>query len=282
MVDFNMWAGYKLNISDLLSNPYVKVEDGSGQNHINIKDRLKVVRVRILAQVTFKYASEDGNYASMTLDDGTGNVRVKAWQNIKVVLETEKDDLIDIIAMVREWNGEVYLVPEVLRIVDNPELKTLRSLEILRFKKEIGIIDKETIEKEITSIKNQNNPDADDTDTDDGTSKSESKQSVSESVQELEIKNDEMIESSKKSEGSKIDVLKDRPETQDTESEPEEKTLRVLIIEMIEKLDDGDGAAIDDVLDSIKSPTKDTESIINELLSEGTCYEPRAGKIKVL
>ena len=300
MVDLNTQAAYKLNISDLKENTYVKDDNGKEPNYLNLADKIKVYRVRILARVTFKYSSEDGNYASITLDDDTGTIRVKAWQNIKSVLDTKKEDLVDMIALVREWNGEVYLVPEVLRIVDNPDMKTLRRLEILRFKKEEGILDKDTIQKEITSIKTSfgsesntvvsSDAKSDATDnTIDGRNKKEDnpdtiKSPINEQKSEqVKVAIPKPIENkitSQKPTDEKTTGTQD--DTSETSSENTEKPLRVRILEVIEKLDAGDGAAIDDVLESVKGPEKDTEEVINELLSEGTCYEPRAGKIKVL
>ncbi|MCK5289569.1 MAG: hypothetical protein KAJ56_01380, partial [Candidatus Aenigmarchaeota archaeon] len=142
---------YKLDISDIISSPYVKTEADLEPNYIDIAGKLRVIRVRILAKVTFKYISDDGNYASITLGDGKNSIRVKAWQDIKCLKETEKEDLIDIIANVREWNGEVYLVPEVLRKIDDPDFETLRRLEIQKFRKDMDLPEKKDIEKEIGS-----------------------------------------------------------------------------------------------------------------------------------
>lgn len=282
MVDLNMQAAYKLNISDLTENEYVKDDTGKEPNYLNLADKLKVYRVRILARVTFRYASEDGNYASITLDDDTGTIRVKAWQNIKAVLDTKKEDLVDMIALVREWNGEVYLVPEVLRIIDNPDMKTLRALEILRFKKDEGILDKATIQKEITELKTSIDPES--ATVKSSVDKADSKIVLDTSAQEPKEKTKK--ETIQKPIGNKMapetSTDEKTTDTQDEKSETPEKPLRVRILEAVEKLDEGDGAAIDDVLDSVEGPEKDSEGVINELLSEGTCYEPRAGKIKVL
>ena len=286
MVNLNTQAAYKLDISDLTDNKYVKDDTGKEPNYLNLADKIKVYRVRILARVTFRYASEDGNYASITLDDDTGTIRVKAWQNIKAVLDTKKEDLVDMIALVREWNGEVYLVPEVLRIVDNPDMKTLRALEILRFKKDECIMDKGTIQKEITALKTSIDPES--ATVKSSVDKADSKTVLDTSTQEPKEKTKK--ETIRKPIENKIpqETSKDKEtiETSDSASKKDagatEKPLRVRILEAVEKLDEGDGAAIDDVLDSVDGPEKASEEVINELLSEGTCYEPRAGKIKVL
>ncbi|MBW6461899.1 MAG: hypothetical protein K0B07_02540 [DPANN group archaeon] len=288
MVNLKTQAAYKLNISDLTENTYIKDDTGKLTNYLDLGGKIKVYRVRLLARVTFMYASADGNYASITLDDDTGTIRVKAWQNIKMVLDTKNEDLVDIIALVREWNGEVYLVPEVLRIIDNPDIKTLRSLEILSFKKEEGILDKDTVQKEITLIKKSLNSESNQVvssvEDDDINQKIMIKTNVnvpkSENVKEILSTHIEKTIVSKKSPAKKTT---DIPELESKKiPEKKEKSLRVCMLDIIETLDEGDGAAIDDVIDSVNGSSKDSEAVINELLSEGTCYEPRAGKIKIL
>lgn len=41
-----------------------------------------------------------------------------------------------------------------------------------------------------------------------------------------------------------------------------------------------DGVTYGSVIENISAPEKDVESIINDLLAEGICYEPTPGKIK--
>ena len=209
MHDSKKIPAYKLNISDIVNNPYVKTDDEFEPNFIDLVGKLKVIRVRILAKVAFKYLSDDGNYGSITLDDGRCSVRVKAWQDVKCLKETEKEDLIDIIAKVREWNGEVYLIPEVMRKVDEPELEELRRLEILKFKKDIGLPEKEGIEKEIdTSIGK--------------------KTEIQEKKEEATVKPQEE---------TTADTPKESlPAKEDKKQKKEEKSLRVLVLEVIDKL----------------------------------------------
>ncbi|MEA2003426.1 MAG: hypothetical protein U9O53_00510 [archaeon] len=259
MHDSKKLPAYKLNISDIVNNPYVKTDGEFEPNFIDMAGKLKVIRARILAKVAFKYLSDDGNYGSITLDDGRCSVRVKAWQDIKCLKETEKEDLIDIIAKVREWNGEVYLIPEVMRKVDEQGLEELRRLEILKFKKSIGLPEKEGIEKEIDASTGE---------------KTETQEKKGEKKEEKTVKPQE--------EKADVNTPKENPPAKDETQKKEEKSLRVLVLEAIDKFDEGDGADFDDVIESVKGTEKEIEAIINEFLSEGTCYEPRAGKIKVL
>jgi uncharacterized protein len=57
-------------------------------------------------------------------------------------------------------------------------------------------------------------------------------------------------------------------------------TTRDKICDLIKKIDSGDGAAFDDILNSAND--KDAEKIINRLLENGDIFEVRPGKLKVL
>ncbi len=54
------------------------------------------------------------------------------------------------------------------------------------------------------------------------------------------------------------------------------------VLELVKELDDGEGCDYSEVIDQMDVEDDKIESVINDLLSDGTCYEPRPGKIKVL
>jgi hypothetical protein len=51
---------------------------------------------------------------------------------------------------------------------------------------------------------------------------------------------------------------------------------------LIEKLDAGQGCDYSELLEASKISEETMDSIINELLSDGVCFEPKPGKIKKL
>ncbi|MGM5487598.1 MAG: hypothetical protein ACQESG_01485 [Nanobdellota archaeon] len=66
----------------------------------------------------------------------------------------------------------------------------------------------------------------------------------------------------------------------DTETQESEATPTDAIYNLIKKADTGDGADIDDIIESSNNPN--AEKIINNLLVEGEIFEISPGKIKVL
>lgn len=89
-----------------------------------------MARARILATVVAKFIAEDENFASITLDDGTDTIRAKTFKTAKPIDSAEIGDIVDVIGKVKEWNEEIYIIPEIVHKIDNPNLELLRKLEL--------------------------------------------------------------------------------------------------------------------------------------------------------
>ncbi|MEM4605831.1 MAG: OB-fold nucleic acid binding domain-containing protein [Candidatus Pacearchaeota archaeon] len=98
-------------------------------------DGKKVVRVNVIANVVEKYVQEgDKKYASILLDDASGQMRMKVFgeEIIKFEKITE-GDTIKIIGILRNYNKEIYIYPEIIRKVD-PGWLLIRKLEVQKEK----------------------------------------------------------------------------------------------------------------------------------------------------
>lgn len=92
----------------------------------------KVSRVNLVASVTEKFLSEDGNYSAITIDDGSEAIRVKAFREaVDLLRGIEQGDLVLVIGKIKEFNGEIYINGEVVRKDIDKNLESLRKLEIL-------------------------------------------------------------------------------------------------------------------------------------------------------
>jgi len=74
--------------------------------------------------------AEDENFASITLDDTTDTIRAKVFKTAKPLDTVELGNLVDVIGKVREWNGEIYIIPEIVHKIEDPNLELLRRLEL--------------------------------------------------------------------------------------------------------------------------------------------------------
>jgi len=128
---------YKIRIGDILKGRPMR--DGEKFLFLEMGDR-KVVRVNVLANCVDKYIQEgERQFASLTVDDASGQIKLKAFgDDIGPLKDTLQGDTLQIIGNVREWNGELYVIPEVIKKVD-PQWLLVRKLEIQNSRKDLPV-----------------------------------------------------------------------------------------------------------------------------------------------
>jgi RPA family protein len=117
-----------MDIKSLYTGQYI-VQEGFNPNYIEINGE-RISRVRVLGTVIDKFLSEDGNYGTITLDDGTDTIRAKAFQDLRIIEPIEKGFVVELIGKIREYNAERYLQPEIIVKVEDPNFEVLRKLEL--------------------------------------------------------------------------------------------------------------------------------------------------------
>tara|TARA_Y100000034_G_C6906923_1_gene421173 strand:- start:1769 stop:2461 length:693 start_codon:yes stop_codon:yes gene_type:complete len=124
-------TAYRVRIKNLIEGEFLK-QEGFNPSYIIINGN-QVSRVNLIASVIGKYSTEDNNFATVTLDDGSETIRVKAFStDVPKLKDIKLGDLIRFIGKVKHYNDETYLTPEVLQpnidpnwlIVDKLELET--------------------------------------------------------------------------------------------------------------------------------------------------------------
>src|SRR3989338_4127240 len=145
--EFKRHTAYKLKIGDILAGNHII--DGERLKFIEVNGK-NIARVNLIANVVDKFVQdEEKKFASVTLDDASGQIKLKTFgEDIEKLKEFEQGDTILAIGMVREWNNEVYLTPEILK-KKQPEYLLLRKLETDAEKP------KEIDRKEITKLKDK-------------------------------------------------------------------------------------------------------------------------------
>jgi len=126
---------YKMRIGDILKG--VPMMNEGKFLFLELGDK-KIVRVNILANCVDKFIQEgEKQFASLTIDDASGQLKLKAFgEDIEALKEIMQGDTLQMIGNMREWNGELYMIPEVVKKVD-PRWLLVRKLEIQNARKDM-------------------------------------------------------------------------------------------------------------------------------------------------
>jgi len=125
-------VAYKVRIGEILKGkPQINNIDGRDRfNFLEIGDK-KIVRVNVIANVIDKFVSEgEKRFASLTLDDATGQINLKTFgEEVKNFENISQGQTITVIGVLRVFNNELYILPEIIKSVD-PRYLLIRKLEI--------------------------------------------------------------------------------------------------------------------------------------------------------
>jgi len=118
---------YKLKVGDLfLGKPTLA---GERFSFLELKGK-KIIRVNIIANIVEKYYQEEKNYLSFTIDDASGQIRIKTFgDDAKKLLQFAQGDTVMVIGTLRNFNNELYIAPEIMKSKD-PRYLLVRKLEI--------------------------------------------------------------------------------------------------------------------------------------------------------
>ncbi|MEI7718278.1 MAG: OB-fold nucleic acid binding domain-containing protein [archaeon] len=127
-------VAYKLRIGDILKSKPVTNE--GKLLFLELGDK-KLLRVNLIANVVDKFINEgEKKYASITVDDASGQIKLKAFgDDVESLKSISSGDTLQIIGLIREYNSELYITPEVAKRVD-PKWLLVRKLEIQSAKKD--------------------------------------------------------------------------------------------------------------------------------------------------
>ena len=139
-------TAYKCNITSIISGVFVKKE-GWESNYImtNFGD---FSRVNIIAVIVEKNAN------AIILDDGTGRIDARMFENTTLLEGLTIGDIVLIIGRPREFNNQIYLTLEIVRKITHPgwiayrkkELQLIRSVRDVSTLKTTAPPEAETVE----------------------------------------------------------------------------------------------------------------------------------------
>ena len=133
MAEKKRLVALKVKIAEIMSGRWTQRE-GFNANYLLTRTGKRLSRVRSLSTVVAKFISQDKKFSSITLDDGTETIRAKAFNSF--IFDSIKiGDIIDVIGKLRQYNDELYIVPEIVMPVD-VNWETLRELELRKAARE--------------------------------------------------------------------------------------------------------------------------------------------------
>lgn len=290
----------KIHIEDVIRGNYY-TQDGFDPNYIITPYGLRVSRGRIVGTVVDTYINDDETYGALTLDDGTETIRAKFFQDLDMMENIQEGDIIEVIGKIKEYDDEVYIQPELL-LPRNPNYELLRALEYQEVRdtwrdhvetakkyEDAGKSRDDIIqemkgdgleEPEIESILQflTLSEDAFEKATQASSGGATLTQSTAQRAQDTAA----TAEAAAETHPTVDDDEADSDSGEDGEDDGATSNHRQAIMAAIDDLDDGDGADYADIQDEVGIDEETLEDAVNDLLSDGTCYEPRPGRIKRL
>ena len=237
----------KTRIAPLTRGAY-QPSQGFEPGYVITQDGACVSRVRVLGTVMNVFMSDDGNYGFLVLDDETETIRVKFFKDTKPLQSIAVGDIVDVVGKIKQYESELYVQPEIMRKIEDPNFITLRLAELVAQKRAM--------------------------------------EQTKQKVRELLKQTSDIEELKKLAEAAGVnpDAAASIAQAADIREQPpaDKKAAKDSVVAAIERLDEGSGTDYGTLVKELGLTEAQVEPIINELLTDGTCFEPRPGRIKKL
>jgi RPA family protein len=126
---FKRNIAFKLKIGDaLMGKPII---DNAGNFSFLEMGEKRIVRINIAGNIIEKFEREgEKNYSFFNLDDGSGQIRLKIFgEDAKKFSGINQGQTVVVIGVLRYWNNELYIAPEIIKEQD-PKYLLIRKLEL--------------------------------------------------------------------------------------------------------------------------------------------------------
>ncbi|MBT3298663.1 hypothetical protein HN385_07060 [archaeon] len=273
---FKRLVAVKTDINNLNSAEYIE-EDTNESNYLLTKKQNRIYRINLISIIL--KIEHIGNITNILIDDGSGNIIMRIFEDNNIIKNLQVSDSILIIGRVRTYNKEKYIYPEIIKKISSKWLK-LRSIElgVNKFNNKNEDNNKDTNEiielnEELTNQKPEDNNKEDDN-------------VINDASLNIHIEEKENIEVKKNSsEIELIDLAENNSESDSKENIVDEEQPDIFnpsdkIIYLIKELDEGSGAMIEDIIE--KSNIEGSEKIIKNMIETGEIYQNLPGKVKIL
>ena len=208
------------------------------------KERIPFKKVKIVGFVTNKYLSSDRKYGFVVLDDGTDSIRVKFFKDASSINSISEGDLIAVFGRISKYNNEINIIKEDFIKIEAGNYFLLHRLEYLNSTKFFLKIQEE-LNKGINLREKYR-------------------------LSDIEIA---LMEGA---------LPRNDKEEGEIKKETTKEEVKSQIIEYLRQQQDENGIEYSQINKDLPYDEDTIEEAIVELLSEGSCYEPRPGRIKLL
>lgn len=243
---FFRFPAEKVSIKELEEGKHIE-EKEQNPNYILVNDNKKIFRINAIATLVHKELR--GSVTSILIDDGTGKIIMRMFEENKTAIHLEVGDVVQIIGKIRIFNQEKYIFPEIIKKI-NPAWLKVRFLELQKDKKQ-------------TERQEQNS---------------------AAKIRESEIKNNESKKEIAKEAIQIKKTIEENTNNFEIISEEIEENDPLLPFEKLSKLiielDKGEGVRIEEIIE--KSPLEKTEEIIEKMLENGDIFQNTPGKVRLL
>jgi len=246
-------TSHKISIRDILEGEYIKVE-GWDPSYVLTSKGKRVSRINIMATIVSKEAN------ALRIDDGDSTISLRFFDDAKMASGLDVGGNVMVVGKIRKYGEEVYIVPEIIKKIDNIDWLRVRKLELHR-----QIIE----ENEYVSRADHDHLATQDI----------KKGIVSEHKTGERIGGRKEDENQKK--GENISLESEKAELPESSLSPVQTVLK-----LIEENDAGKGADTDIIMTMAKEKFNvnqaDCEKAMRKLLEEGEIFEIKPGKLKIL
>ncbi len=257
----------RLMMEDIVNGNYYKRE-GFEPNFLITPSGVNASRTEVVGTVVDTFVNDESSYGALTMDDGSEVLRIKFFQDLKDMEGFEEGDIVQVVGKIRKYDDEIYVQPEFLKKRDIA-YELLHMIEARETKNRWN----DLVEKVGEYFR-------------DGLSEEDILEEMKGTgFDESDIKAvlkyvdpDEQFDTANEMESGNASFSRSEMEETEMEKEGDKRT----VLGIIEDLDDGEGSGYSDIIEKSDLSEERVESVINDLLSDGTCYEPKPGRIKKL
>jgi len=117
----------KARISEILEGTYVRGE-GWEPSYVLTKEGVRISRLNLIATIVSTTPGTPN--PSIMVDDGTGTMGLRPFEDMPSLKMLEIGDIVNIIGKPKEYGAERYVVPEIVRAVKNEGWVKVRQKEL--------------------------------------------------------------------------------------------------------------------------------------------------------